>query len=206
MPKNTEDFQCQRAREPRCYGDYLGRRHFSPYGCQQTSLGKRLHPSTYATFASFYFTNTGDVRVCCHNWAKPIGNILHASFDEIWRGAQATVLREGLMNYEFPAGCERLRHWQTQRCICGNNTRTFVMVWGDGGSNATASTANGVLVWPDLQVECAFNVAGSFPQRSVPIKGGFRRYHVCTPMKYSNRCANTSHSSRTCASSAASLF
>ncbi len=92
---------------------------FAAYDAARHFTDKAFQSLCYAPFTSVYFDNTGDVRVCCHNWAKPLGNILESTFEEIWRGAQAVILREGLSNYQFPEGCERCQ-WQTKEGVFEN--------------------------------------------------------------------------------------
>jgi MoaA/NifB/PqqE/SkfB family radical SAM enzyme len=60
----------------------------------------------YAPYTSLYFDFQGRVRVCCHNYGFPAGNIEHNSLDEIWHGARISLLREALKQDTFGPGCE----------------------------------------------------------------------------------------------------
>ncbi|MGC9953350.1 MAG: radical SAM protein [Rhizomicrobium sp.] len=68
--------------------------------------GKAVRALCYAPYASLYFDFQGRVRVCCHNFAYPAGNILEDSIDEIWQGARIGVLRKTLARGEFGPGCD----------------------------------------------------------------------------------------------------
>lgn len=67
---------------------------------------KAVRALCYAPYASLYFDNQGNVRVCCHNWEHPAGNILKNSIDEIWQGLKVGILRDALKNYRFGPGCD----------------------------------------------------------------------------------------------------
>ncbi|HXA80773.1 MAG TPA: radical SAM protein [Opitutaceae bacterium] len=67
---------------------------------------KGVRSLCYAPYTTLYFDVRGDVRVCCHNWAHPAGNILKNSIDEIWQGLRIKILREALKNYQFGPGCD----------------------------------------------------------------------------------------------------
>jgi MoaA/NifB/PqqE/SkfB family radical SAM enzyme len=67
---------------------------------------KAVRALCYAPYSSLYFDNRGSVRVCCHNWQHPAGNILQNTIDEIWQGAQVKILRDALKGYQFGPGCE----------------------------------------------------------------------------------------------------
>jgi radical SAM protein with 4Fe4S-binding SPASM domain len=67
---------------------------------------KAVRSLCYAPFTSLYFDNRGNVRVCCHNWEHPAGNILNNTIDEIWQSAKVKTLRDALKDYKFGPGCE----------------------------------------------------------------------------------------------------
>jgi MoaA/NifB/PqqE/SkfB family radical SAM enzyme len=67
---------------------------------------KAVRSLCYAPYTTLYFDVRGDVRVCCHNWAHPAGNILKNSIDEIWHGLRIKILREALKDYKFGPGCD----------------------------------------------------------------------------------------------------
>jgi MoaA/NifB/PqqE/SkfB family radical SAM enzyme len=90
----------------------MSKASFSEYDRTRNFATKAFHSLCYAPYTSLYFDNKGDVRVCCHNFDAPAGNILQSSIDDIWNGALIKVLRDGLADYEFPKGCERCK-WQT---------------------------------------------------------------------------------------------
>ena len=108
------------------------RPRYAEYDAQRDIAEKEFPALCYAPFVSVFFRADGNVRACCHNWSRPLGNILNTSFDELWNGARAIMLRESLMAYEFPAGCERCK-WQTQEGLFGNTTmRNFDRFTLDG--------------------------------------------------------------------------
>jgi len=71
---------------------------------------KAVRALCYAPYTSLYFDNRGNVRVCCHNWEHPAGNILKNTIDEIWHGLQVEILRNALKSYQFGPGCEFCRN------------------------------------------------------------------------------------------------
>ena len=79
---------------------------FAAYDKTRNFSGKAVRALCYAPYTSLYFDFRGDVRVCCHNWAYPAGNILKNSIDEIWQGIKIKTLRESLKNYRYGPGCE----------------------------------------------------------------------------------------------------
>ena len=76
------------------------------YDQKRNFADKAVRALCYAPYTSMYFDFRGDVRVCCHNWAFPAGNILKESIDEIWQGARIKALRGAMKRYEFGPGCE----------------------------------------------------------------------------------------------------
>ena len=76
------------------------------YDQRRSFKGKGFRSLCYAPFTSLFFVQTGDVRVCCHNWENPAGNILRNSIDEIWSGAAIKALRATLKDYKFGPGCD----------------------------------------------------------------------------------------------------
>jgi len=76
------------------------------YDQRRSFEGKAFKSLCYAPFGSLFFVQNGDVRVCCHNWEHPAGNILNNTLDEIWSGPGIKSLREALKNYEFGPGCD----------------------------------------------------------------------------------------------------
>jgi MoaA/NifB/PqqE/SkfB family radical SAM enzyme len=87
---------------------------------------KAVRALCYAPYTSLYFDTRGDVRVCCHNWAHPAGNILKNSIDEIWQGLKVKILREALKDYKFGPGCE-FCHFQTAATFANAAMRRYDM-------------------------------------------------------------------------------
>jgi MoaA/NifB/PqqE/SkfB family radical SAM enzyme len=85
---------------------------------------KAVRALCYAPYTSLYFDNRGDVRVCCHNWRHPAGNILRSNIDEIWNGLKVRILREALKNYTFGPGCE-FCEFQTADTFANASMRKF---------------------------------------------------------------------------------
>lgn len=73
---------------------------------------KSVRSLCYAPHSSLYFDTSGNVRVCCHNYAHPAGNILKNSLDEIWNGEKIRILRAALERNSFGPGCD-FCHFQT---------------------------------------------------------------------------------------------
>jgi len=59
----------------------------------------------YAPHTSLYFSMNGDVRVCCHNWSYPAGNIIRQTIGEIWNGDALKAIRTSLEGGSFAKGC-----------------------------------------------------------------------------------------------------
>jgi sulfatase maturation enzyme AslB (radical SAM superfamily) len=76
------------------------------YDQRRSMQGKAVRSLCYAPFTSLFFNLDGDVRVCCHNWENPAGNILRSTVDEIWSGAAIKILRDSLKDYKFGPGCD----------------------------------------------------------------------------------------------------
>jgi MoaA/NifB/PqqE/SkfB family radical SAM enzyme len=91
---------------------------------QTDSHGRRMNPQTreeydgtrnlankavlaicYAAHTNLYFDQFGFVRACCWNKEHVLGNARTQSIDEIWRGAQAQLLRDALERYDLGLGC-----------------------------------------------------------------------------------------------------
>jgi molybdenum cofactor biosynthesis enzyme MoaA len=67
--------------------------------------GKAVRSLCYAPHANVFFEMHGRVQVCCWNWQWPIGNARTQSFDEMWSGARAQMLRRALEKNDFSKGC-----------------------------------------------------------------------------------------------------
>jgi MoaA/NifB/PqqE/SkfB family radical SAM enzyme len=59
----------------------------------------------YAPHTSMYFDTLGNVRVCCHNWSHPAGNISSQTIGEIWNGEAIRQIRRSLEAGSFRSGC-----------------------------------------------------------------------------------------------------
>jgi MoaA/NifB/PqqE/SkfB family radical SAM enzyme len=82
--------------EPAILNAYNSARDFSEKAFQSTC---------YAPHTSLYFSMNGDVRVCCHNWSHPAGNISRQTIGEIWNGEAVKAVRRSLEAGSFGAGC-----------------------------------------------------------------------------------------------------
>src|SRR5215208_6697367 len=80
------------------------------YDQRRSFNGKPFKSLCYAPFTSLFLEQSGDVRVCCHNWENPAGNILKNTIDEIWSGAAIKLLRDALSAYKFGPGCDFCYH------------------------------------------------------------------------------------------------
>jgi MoaA/NifB/PqqE/SkfB family radical SAM enzyme len=66
---------------------------------------KTFRSHCYAPHTSLYFNTEGDVRVCCHNWSCPAGNISTQTIGEIWNGEAIKRIRRALEAKSFSQGC-----------------------------------------------------------------------------------------------------
>jgi MoaA/NifB/PqqE/SkfB family radical SAM enzyme len=74
---------------------------------------KSVRAVCYAPHTNIFFDMHGRVKACCWNWNHPLGNVKTQTLDEIWRGAQAEILRRAVEGYSFECGCT----------ACDNQTR-----------------------------------------------------------------------------------
>jgi MoaA/NifB/PqqE/SkfB family radical SAM enzyme len=81
------------------------------YNASRDFSNKAVHSLCYAPHTSLYFSMNGDVRVCCHNWSNPVGNISRRTIGEIWNGAAVKAIRRALEASSFAAGCQYCE-WQ----------------------------------------------------------------------------------------------
>lgn len=72
---------------------------------------KAFRSICYAPHLSMYFTVDGNVRVCCHNWSHPVGNIGTQTIAQIWNGEAVKSIRRSLECGNFAAGCQHCE-WQ----------------------------------------------------------------------------------------------
>ncbi len=66
---------------------------------------KAVRSICYAPHTNLFFDLQGRAKACCWNWAHPLGDVQTQTLDEIWRGAQAAILRRALEAYSFQEGC-----------------------------------------------------------------------------------------------------
>jgi MoaA/NifB/PqqE/SkfB family radical SAM enzyme len=66
---------------------------------------KAFRSLCYAPHTNLFFDTQGRARACCWNWEHPLGNVQTHTLDEIWRSAQANILRQALENYSLHNGC-----------------------------------------------------------------------------------------------------
>jgi molybdenum cofactor biosynthesis enzyme MoaA len=66
---------------------------------------KSVRSLCYAPHTNIFFDMQGRAKACCWNWDHPLGNVQTQTMDEIWRGAQAEILRRALEGYSFKCGC-----------------------------------------------------------------------------------------------------
>jgi len=90
------------------------------YNASREPTPKSFPSLCYAPHTSLYFNTQGDVRVCCHNWAFPAGNIARQTIAEIWAGDAIKKIRRSLECGSFAQGCHYCE-WQLA-------TRSFVNI------------------------------------------------------------------------------
>lgn len=90
------------------------------FDASRSLSNKSFRSGCYAPYTSLYFDTRGNVRVCCHNWSNPVGNINQNTLTEIWRGPALAALRTAVKQYDFSLGCE-FCEWQV-------STQQFVNV------------------------------------------------------------------------------
>ncbi len=66
---------------------------------------KAVRSLCYAPHTNIFFDMQGLAKVCCWNWANPIGDVRTDTMDEIWAGAKAALVRRRLESDDFSAGC-----------------------------------------------------------------------------------------------------
>ena len=72
---------------------------------------KAFQSMCYAPHTSLYFSMDGSVRVCCHNWSHPVGNISVETLGAIWKGQAVKDIRRALEQSSFAVGCQYCE-WQ----------------------------------------------------------------------------------------------
>lgn len=66
---------------------------------------KSFRSLCYAPHSNIFFDMEGRAKACCWNWQHTLGNVKTHTIDEIWRGAQAEIMRRSLEEYSFRSGC-----------------------------------------------------------------------------------------------------
>ncbi|MBX7182795.1 MAG: radical SAM protein [Bacteroidia bacterium] len=60
----------------------------------------------WAPGTNMYFTQNGEVKVCCHNMEFVAGKYPEQRLKEIWKSASAQLMRADMKNYTLGKGCE----------------------------------------------------------------------------------------------------
>ncbi len=60
----------------------------------------------YAPSVNMLFSQSGDVRVCCHNLEFSIGKYPEQSISEIWNSTKAEALRQNMKDWNLNYGCQ----------------------------------------------------------------------------------------------------
>jgi MoaA/NifB/PqqE/SkfB family radical SAM enzyme len=94
------------------------------YDQSRNFSNKAVRALCYAPHTTLYFDNRGSVRVCCHNWEHPAGNILESTIDEIWQSVKVRILRDALKNNQFGPGCQ-FCEFQTAETFVNASMRRF---------------------------------------------------------------------------------
>jgi len=81
--------------------------------------GKAVYSGCYAPHGSLYFDQHGDVRACCQNITRSLGNVRLNSIREIWDGAATSRLRRAVERHDYTLGCDHCA-WQDEQ---GSNLR-----------------------------------------------------------------------------------
>jgi radical SAM protein with 4Fe4S-binding SPASM domain len=81
------------------------------YNASRDFSQKAVRSICYAPHSSLYFSMEGEVRVCCHNWSHPVGNISRQTIGQIWNGEAMETIRRALESGSFAAGCQYCE-WQ----------------------------------------------------------------------------------------------
>jgi radical SAM protein with 4Fe4S-binding SPASM domain len=59
----------------------------------------------YAPTSNMYFSQNGEVKVCCHNTEYTIGKYPQQTIHEIWNSPEAITLREHMKKFDLNHGC-----------------------------------------------------------------------------------------------------
>lgn len=68
--------------------------------------GQRHTALCYAPATNMYFSQTGEVGVCCHNMEFSAGRYPAQTLKEIWNSDAAKAMREDMRQYKLGKGCE----------------------------------------------------------------------------------------------------
>ena len=66
---------------------------------------KDRHSFCFAPSSNMYFSQNGEVKVCCHNTEYAIGTYPLQSIHEIWNSKEANELREYMRKFDLSHGC-----------------------------------------------------------------------------------------------------
>jgi MoaA/NifB/PqqE/SkfB family radical SAM enzyme len=86
---------------------------------------KPFRSPCYAPHTSLYFDTAGNVRVCCYNRSRLVGNIAGQTIGEIWNGETIKRIRRTLEAASFAAGCG-FCEWQL---AAGNFANIVMRKW-----------------------------------------------------------------------------
>jgi len=67
-----------------------------------------------APATNMYFSQTGEVKVCCHNMEFTAGKYPEQTLEQIWNSPEAESMRQAMREYKLEGGCE----------ICADDLRT----------------------------------------------------------------------------------
>lgn len=75
-------------------------------GYDKTRTKQNIGSVCHAPSANMYFSQTGEVRVCCHNMEFVAGRYPEQTIQQIWKGVALKAIREDMKNYQLNQGCE----------------------------------------------------------------------------------------------------
>jgi radical SAM protein with 4Fe4S-binding SPASM domain len=71
-----------------------------------TRLPQNRHSFCFAPSSNMYFSQTGEVKVCCHNTEYTIGTYPQQTLHEIWNSKEANDLRKYMSRFNLSHGCD----------------------------------------------------------------------------------------------------
>jgi MoaA/NifB/PqqE/SkfB family radical SAM enzyme len=67
---------------------------------------KKTTAICHAPSTNMYFSQNGEVKVCCHNTEFVAGKYPEQTIKEIWNSQNVTLMRQDMANYKLGKGCE----------------------------------------------------------------------------------------------------